>query len=101
MQKTTVDTSTLEKPRIRLFWEYRCFLSWHQVANRRGVNVAYVYNYARHGIVPANPEIRHALGIPRSRKRTLGTIDRDMQLPISDMPADSLRAAFLFRTEMR
>ena len=101
MEKTIQHPSTLDKPRRRLLREHRRFRSWRQVARQRGVNVAYVYKYAVHGKVPANREIQQLLGIPRThRSRTLAEIDRDMKLPISEMPADSLRAALLFRKDM-
>ena len=37
--------------------------SWHVIAKEIGVNVAYVYNYAMHGIKPTNKLIRVKLGM--------------------------------------
>lgn len=38
---------------------------WRAVAERRGVNVRYVYELAVRGIAPRNPETRRKLGLPR------------------------------------
>ncbi len=100
MEKTMNDPSTLEPPRKRLLREHRRFRSWRQVARHHGLNVAYVYQYAVKGKVPSNRQVQRQLGIHHYHKRTLADIDRDMKLPISDMPVDSLRAAFMFREVM-
>ena len=97
MQNPSIDPSLLETPIRRLLREHRRFGSWQKVADHHRVNVAYVYNLGAYGIPPANPRIQRALGIHTRRVRTLADIDRDMKLPISEMPADSLRAAFMFR----
>jgi hypothetical protein len=39
-------------------------MTWRKISEEKGVNVSYIFNYARHGLEPKNPEIRKKLGLP-------------------------------------
>lgn len=54
----------LKKERLRILRKAKKG-GWRAVAERRGVNVRYVYELAVRGIVPPNPETRRKLGLPR------------------------------------
>jgi hypothetical protein len=84
------DTSVLEKPRKRLIRQYRRLGSYQRVADVRGVNIRYVYEFITHNIVPANHKIQVALGIHLHRPVTINQL---LQLPIQDMPPEILRLA--------
>jgi hypothetical protein len=85
----------LETPRRRLLREYRRLGSWQAVADRRGVNVAYPYNFVRHGKVPANPRICKALGIRLRKPKPAGGLLDGVQ--IHDQPEANLRWALEHR----
>jgi hypothetical protein len=97
MSNPTAITSSTEKPRKRLFRHYRRLGSYQRVADARGVNVSYVYDFLVHGIVPVNKQIQVALGIHLHRPVTINQL---LQLPIADMPTPILRLAYEHRVEM-
>jgi len=97
MTNLTVTSSILEKPRRRLFRQYRHLGSFHKLADARGVNVNYVFEFMVHQVVPANRKIQKALGIHLPKPVTINQL---MQLPIQDMPTEILRLAFENREEM-
>jgi hypothetical protein len=91
---------TIAKARRTLKREYRRLGTWRRLADELKIkNVSYVYKFTIYGIIPANKNVQRLLGLARI-PRGLAAIDRDMKLPIQDMPADSLRAAFIYRTDM-
>lgn len=38
-------------------------VSWHKLSDELGINVWYLYEFAKHGKEPTNPEIRKRLGL--------------------------------------
>lgn len=98
MTTPTPASSALPKARQRLISQYHRLRSWHRVAERRGVNVRYVYEYATKGIVPSNRSIQRALGIPRIKRGV--TPNQLLQLPIQDMPGPLLAYALENRMQM-
>jgi hypothetical protein len=99
MTNPTPTSSYLEKPRRRLFSQHRKLGSWWKVAEARGVNRFYVYDFAVNGNVPVNKKIQRALGIPRLPHPI--TINQLMHLPIQDMPGEILKLALENREEMK
>lgn len=91
-------TSIVEKPRKRLVRQYHRLGSYQKVAEARGVNVRYVYEFMVHREIPASRDIQHALGI---RLHHPVTINQIMGLPIQDMPVEILRLAFENRVEIK
>lgn len=97
MTNPMFDTSSLEKPRRRLIRQYHRLGSYHRVADARGINVRYVYEFINHYAVPANRKIQTALGIYLHKPVTINQL---MQLPIQDMPPEILRLALENREEI-
>jgi hypothetical protein len=97
MPNPTQHTSNTEKARKRLFRQYRHLGSYQRLADARGVNVKYVYDFLLHDLVPTNKKIRSALGIHFHHPITINQL---LQLPIQDMPIEILRLAFENRMEM-
>lgn len=93
------DTPTLEKPRRRLLRQYRHLGSYQKVADARGVNIKFVYNFIVKGIVPPSKDIQHALGLRIAHKKTIQ--EHLATDSIQDMPTDLLRWAFEHREEMQ
>jgi hypothetical protein len=87
----------LEKPRKRLIRQYRRLGSYHKVAEARGINVYYVWDFLVNGVIPSSKNIQHALGLRLHRPVTINQL---MQLPIQDQPTEILRLAFENRMEM-
>lgn len=87
-------------PRRRLLDEYSAIKAsgqkggWRAIANRRRVNVRYVYNLAVHGKIPQNKSIRKRLGFRP-------TLNDQFRKPIQDMPPEILRFALEYREEMQ
>ena len=92
-----IDTSSLEKPRRRLIRQYHRLGSYQKVADLRGINVRFVYDFIKTSTIPANKKIQTALGIHLHKPVTINQL---MQLPIQDMPTEILRLAFENRKEM-
>ena len=97
MTNLTVTSSILEKPRRRLVRQYHRLGSYQRMADARGINIRYVYEFMSQGVVPANRKIQKALGIHLPKPVTINQL---MQLPIQDMPTEILRLAFENREEM-
>ena len=97
MTNPMFDTSSFEKPRKRLIRQYRRLGSYQRVADVRGVNVRYVYEFMVHNVIPENRKIQVALGIRLHRPVTINQL---LQLPIQDMPTEILRLAYENREEM-
>ena len=91
-----IDTSRLEKPRRRLIRQYHRLGTYQRVADARGVNIRYVYEFVKYLTIPANKQIQTALGIRLPKPVTINQL---MQLPIQDMPTEILRLAFENRKE--
>jgi hypothetical protein len=94
MKKPMFDTSRMEKPRRRLIRQYRKLGSYQRLADARGVNVYYVYEFLVHNVIPVNRKIRAALGLHPHRSVTINQL---MELPIQDMPTAVLRLALEYR----
>jgi hypothetical protein len=90
----------LPLPRKRLLNEYSRLIAsgkkggWRRLAERRHVNVKYVYRYAVLGKIPHNRVIRRRLGIRPC-------INDMFKLPIQAMPPEILRWALEHREEMQ
>ena len=97
MTNPIFDTSSHEKPQKRLIRQYRRLGSYQKVADARGVNVKYVYEFVVHNVIPDNRKVRAALGIRFHRPVTINQL---LKLPIQDMPPEILRLAFENREEM-
>jgi hypothetical protein len=97
MPNPTVISSSVEKPRQKLYRQYRRLKSWQKLAAARQTNVSYVYDYVVHGIVPANRSIQRKLGIPQPKPVTINQL---LNLPIQDMPHQILRLALENREVM-
>ena len=97
MTNLNFTSSSLEKPRKRLFRQYRRLGSYQQVANARGVNVRYVYEFLVEGIVPCNKQIQRALGL---HLHSPVTINQLLNIPIQDMPVEILRLAMEHREDI-
>ena len=81
--------------RKRLLEAHYELRSWHKVAKVLRINVRYVYNFALHGYLPANPKVRRKL----LGKKTINEhLSSD---PISEMPTPLLGWALENRVEMK
>ena len=89
----------LPLPRKRLLNEYlRISTSgqkggWRALADRRKINVKYVYSYAVHGKVPLTKAVQKKLGIRPS-------VNDMFRLPIQTMPIEILHYALEHREVM-
>jgi len=99
MANPMIISSGMEKPRRRLIRQYHRLGSYQRLADARGVNWNYVYNFIVHRKIPVNPKIRKKLGIYFLPKPV--TINQLLQLPIQDQPVEILRLALENRTEMK
>jgi hypothetical protein len=98
MANPTLLPSNLEKPRRRLLRQYRRLGSYQKLADARGVNIRYVYEFLVHNTIPANRQIQVALGLYIHRSVTINQL---LQLPIRDQPTEILRLAFENRVEVK
>jgi hypothetical protein len=57
-----ITARTVYKIKKRLLNEKKEFLTWRAVADKYHVNVSYIYNFVKHGIVPGNNAILEVLG---------------------------------------
>jgi hypothetical protein len=109
MQNLTFDPAMLEAPRRKLIRKHRKLGTWRRVAQALSeqagleINPSYPFNFAAHGLVPANPRIQHALGIrvPRRHTWTLEEVNRRLASDrLSDLPAPLLAWALEHREVM-
>jgi hypothetical protein len=98
MANPTLLPSNLEKPRRRLLRQYHRLGSYQKLADARGVNIRYVYEFLVHNAIPADRKIQVALGLYIHRPVTINQL---LQLPIQDQPTEILRLALENRIEMR
>jgi hypothetical protein len=62
MKKISITDSVARTVKKRLLSEKKEFLTWRAVADKYHVNVSYIYNFVKHGIVPGNNAILEVLG---------------------------------------